>query len=190
MSLVSSSIQGNYMMPNQAANYNPKTDGVVELTQKNFKTLVLNSDAHWLVIFEFPGPQFVFISPLWVLLSHLFNRGRFYGFKVTVASACNAFKLLKEKKKGSNDDSWKTISDSSDSNGNTYTLWGRVWRIGSDDAFRSKGHGFDSRSSRHLGTLGKSFTHSCLLRFGVKFRHSVRAVSGAPRNISGLEEAL
>lgn len=64
MSLVSSSIQGNYMMPNQAANYNPKTDGVVELTQKNFKTLVLNSDAHWLVIFEFPGPQFVFISPL------------------------------------------------------------------------------------------------------------------------------
>ena len=28
------------------------------------------------------------------------------------------------------------------------------------DAFRPKGHGFDSRSSRHVGTLGKFFTHS------------------------------
>ena len=27
-----------------------------------------------------------------------------------------------------------------------------------------QGHGFDSRSSRHVGTLGKSFTHSCLWR--------------------------
>ena len=25
-----------------------------------------------------------------------------------------------------------------------------------------KGRGFDSRSSRHVGTLGKSFTYSCL----------------------------
>ena len=40
------------------------------------------------------------------------------------------------------------------------------------DAFRPKGHEFDCRSSRHVGTLGKSFTHSCLWRFGVKFQHS------------------
>ena len=46
---------------------------------------------------------------------------------------------------------------------------GRVWCIGRVDAFRPKGHGFDSRSSRHLGTLGKYFIHSCLWRFGVKF---------------------
>jgi len=37
---------------------------------------------------------------------------------------------------------------------------GRVWRIGKFDAFRPKGHKFNSRSSRHVGTLGKSFTHS------------------------------
>ena len=55
----------------------------------------------------------------------------------------------------------------------------RVWRIGRVDAFRPKGHGFDSSSSRHVGTLGKSFTHSCLWRFGVKFRHSVGAVGSA-----------
>src|SRR6218665_2767097 len=29
-------------------------------------------------------------------------------------------------------------------------------------------HRFESRSSRHVGTLGKSFTHSCLWRFGAK----------------------
>jgi len=52
-----------------------------------------------------------------------------------------------------------------------------------------KGHGFNSRSSLHVGTLGKSFTHSCLWRFGVKFRQSC-AVSGAPLSISGFEEAL
>src|SRR6218665_845983 len=45
---------------------------------------------------------------------------------------------------------------------------GRVWRIDSSDAFRSKCHGLDSHSSHHVGTLGKSFTHSCLWRFGVK----------------------
>jgi len=38
--------------------------------------------------------------------------------------------------------------------------------------------------------LGKSLTHSCLWRFGVKFRHSIRAVSGALLSNSGLEEAL
>src|SRR6218665_2237094 len=40
--------------------------------------------------------------------------------------------------------------------------------------------GFESRSSCHVGTLGKSFTRSCLWRFGVKLRHSIRAVSGVP----------
>ena len=64
------------------------------------------------------------------------------------------------------------------------------WRIGKVDAFRPKGYGFDSRSSRHAGTLGKYFTRSCLGRFGVKFRHSIRAESGAPLSSSGLEEAL
>ena len=68
---------------------------------------------------------------------------------------------------------------------------GLVWRIGKRfDAFRPKGHGFDSRSSRHVGTLGKSFARSCLWRFGVKLRHSIRAASGAPLSGRGLEEAL
>ena len=52
-----------------------------------------------------------------------------------------------------------------------------------------KGHGFDSRSSRHVGTLGKFLTHNSLWRFGVKLRHSIRAVLGAPLSSSGLEEA-
>ena len=67
---------------------------------------------------------------------------------------------------------------------------GRGWRIGRVDAFRPKGHGFDFRSSRHTGTLDKSLTHNCLWRFGVKFRHSIRAVSGAPLSSSRLEAAL
>ena len=61
---------------------------------------------------------------------------------------------------------------------------------GKVDAFRQKGHGFNSRSSRHVGTLGKSFTHSSLRRFGVKLRYSIRAVLRAPLSSSGLEEAL
>ena len=67
---------------------------------------------------------------------------------------------------------------------------GRGWCIGRVDDLRPKGNGFDSRSSPHVGTLGKSFTHSCLWRFGVKFRHSIRAVSGAPLSSSGFEGAL
>ena len=63
------------------------------------------------------------------------------------------------------------------------------WRFGRVDAFRPKYHESYSRSSRNVGTLGKSFTHSCLWRFSVKFRHSVRAVSGAPLSSRGLEEA-
>src|SRR6218665_147597 len=73
------------------------------------------------------------------------------------------------------------------------TYWypvGAWWRFGRVDAFRPNGHGFDFHSSCHVGTLGKSFTHSCLWRFGVKFRHSIRAVSGALLSSRGLEEAL
>jgi len=55
----------------------------------------------------------------------------------------------------------------------TDTVW-TWWRFGRVDAYRPKGHEFDSCSSRHVGTLGKSFTHSCHWRFGVKFRHSIR----------------
>src|SRR6218665_2058881 len=45
-------------------------------------------------------------------------------------------------------------------------LVGRVWSIGRVDAFHPKVQEFDSRFSRHVGTLGKSFTHSCLWCFG------------------------
>src|SRR6218665_1993860 len=48
------------------------------------------------------------------------------------------------------------------------------WRIGRVDAFRPDGRGFESRSSRHVGTLGKSFTYSCLYSASAfKLRHSV-----------------
>src|SRR6218665_2357893 len=58
------------------------------------------------------------------------------------------------------------------------------WRFGRVSTFRPKGHGLDSRSSRHVGTLGKSLTQSCLWNFGMKFLHSSRAVSV---NTAGLE---
>ena len=61
---------------------------------------------------------------------------------------------------------------------------------GGSSAFRPKGHRFESRSSCHSGTLGKSFTRSCLWRFGVKLRHKIRAVSGVPLSSRGLAEAL
>ena len=67
---------------------------------------------------------------------------------------------------------------------------GTWWRIGWVDCFQPEGRGFDSHSSRYVGTLGKSLTHSCLWRFGVKLRHSIRAVSEALLSRSGLEEAL
>ena len=70
------------------------------------------------------------------------------------------------------------------------TFVGHVWLIGRDDTFRPKGHGFDSRSSRHVGTLGKFLTHNYLWRFGVKLRHSICAMSVAPMSSSGLEEVL
>src|SRR6218665_818937 len=64
------------------------------------------------------------------------------------------------------------------------------WLIGRFVAFHPKGCGFKSLSSRHAGTLGKSYTRSCLWCFGVKLRHSICAVSGAPLSSSGPEEAL
>src|SRR6218665_468852 len=67
---------------------------------------------------------------------------------------------------------------------------GAWWRFGRVNACRPEGRGLESRSRHHVGTLGKSFTHSCLWCFGVKFRHSIRAVSGAPLSSRGLEEAL
>ena len=39
---------------------------------------------------------------------------------------------------------------------------GTWWRLGWVDSFQPEGRGFDSRSSRQVGTLGKSFTCSCL----------------------------
>jgi len=55
-------------------------------------------------------------------------------------------------------------------------LW--AWLlIGRLYTFRPKGRRFESRSNRHIVTLGKSFTRSWLWRFGVKLRHSIHAVS-------------
>ena len=67
---------------------------------------------------------------------------------------------------------------------------GTWWRIGWVDSFELEGRGFDSCSSHHVGTLGKSLTHSCLWRFGVKLWHSIRAVLRALLSRNGLEEAL
>ena len=58
-------------------------------------------------------------------------------------------------------------------------------------AFYPKGRGFESCSSRHIGTLGNSsLTVSSLKRFGVKLQHSIRAALGAHLSSSGLEEVL
>ena len=56
-------------------------------------------------------------------------------------------------------------------------IFGACWSFGRFDALRPKGHGFESRTSRHAETFGKSFTRSYLWRFGVKLRHNIRAVS-------------
>ena len=69
-------------------------------------------------------------------------------------------------------------------------MCGARWLIGRFVAFTPNGCGLESRSSRQVGTLGKSYTRSCLGRFSVKLRDSIRAVSGAPLSSSGLEEAL
>ena len=57
--------------------------------------------------------------------------------------------------------------------------WWLIWYIR-----RLSSEGSESRSSRHVGTLGMSFTRSCRSRFGVKLRYSIRAVSGAPLSSS------
>ena len=50
-----------------------------------------------------------------------------------------------------------------------YTSWiyGEWWLSGSLGALRPEGHRFESHSSRHVETLGKSFTCNCLLHFGM-----------------------
>ena len=66
----------------------------------------------------------------------------------------------------------------------------RVWSIVRVEALRPEGRGFKPRSCRHVGTLGKFLTRSCLWRFCVKLRHGIRAVSGALMSSSGHEEEL
>src|SRR6218665_3231944 len=53
----------------------------------------------------------------------------------------------------------------SNAEGGTWWLSGKL----SDKfgAFRSEGRRFESHSNRHVWTLGKYFTRSCLLSFGV-----------------------
>ena len=65
---------------------------------------------------------------------------------------------------------------------------GAWWLIGRFDTLRPKGRGFESCSGRHVETLGKTFTRSCLRCFVMKL--SIHAVSGAPLSSSGLEEVL
>ena len=72
---------------------------------------------------------------------------------------------------------------------NAFILWGVGGSLVESAPFVRRVAG-SNPAGRHVGTLGKSFTHSCLWRFGVKLRHSIRAVSGAPLSNSGLEEAL
>src|SRR6218665_750612 len=41
-------------------------------------------------------------------------------------------------------------------------IWGARWLNGKFSAVGPEGHRFESRSGRYVGTLGKSFTQSCL----------------------------
>ena len=70
---------------------------------------------------------------------------------------------------------------------NAHLTCGTWWSIGWVDSFQPESRGFDSHSSHHVGTLGKSLAHSCLWRFGVKLRHSIRAMSGALLSKSDLK---
>src|SRR6218665_271595 len=55
-----------------------------------------------------------------------------------------------------------------------YITWrGMWWLISKFVAFCLKGHEFESSSIRHVETLHKFFTRSCLWSFGVKLRHSI-----------------
>ena len=55
----------------------------------------------------------------------------------------------------------KCMHECIDTYTHTYTR-GTWWRLGWVNYFQPKGLGFDSRSSRNVGTLSKSFTCSCL----------------------------
>ena len=70
-----------------------------------------------------------------------------------------------------------TLSSCLSNNTDMLLVW---WLIGRFDAYRPKGRGFESLSSRHVESLGKSFTRNCLRSFGMKLRHSIRVYSGAP----------
>ena len=69
----------------------------------------------------------------------------------------------------------------------TVKICGAWWLIGRFVTFRLECRmQVESRSSRHVGTLGKSFARSYLWRFGMKLRHSIcprqqkfRAMNGA-----------
>src|SRR6218665_479873 len=69
-------------------------------------------------------------------------------------------------------------------------FWGAWWLIGRFDTFHLKVHGFESCPSRHVGTLGKSFTCCCLRCLDGKLQHSIHAESAEPLSSSGFEEAL
>ena len=70
-----------------------------------------------------------------------------------------------------------------------FLFCGTWWLVGRVDSCRGRVDRVVG-SNPALATLGKSFTRSCLWRFGVKLRHSIRTVSGAPLSSSLLEEAL
>jgi len=73
----------------------------------------------------------------------------------------------------------------------TWSVWGQSHDHGLVESMPFERRVVGSNpASRHVGTLGKSLTRSCLWHFGVKLRHSIRAVSGAFLSSSGLEEAL
>ena len=63
-----------------------------------------------------------------------------------------------------------------------YTRWGAGCALVESVPFVRRVMG--SIPALAIGTLGKSVTYSCLCRFSVKFRHSFRAVSGAPLSSS------
>jgi len=70
-------------------------------------------------------------------------------------------------------------------------VWrGTWWRLGWVDNFQPEGRGFDSCSSRHVGTLGKSFTYSCLCASAWNADTVSVLQSGAPLSSRGLEGAL
>ena len=76
---------------------------------------------------------------------------------------------------------WELNDEDTDSSNGTW------WRIGWVDDFQPDGRGFDSRSSRHVGTLGKSFTYSCLCASAWNSDTVSVLQSEAPLSSRGLE---